>query len=215
MSFRRDHPPPETDTIRMTQLKPKTITDMKQEIKTRTIIAPQPVLIVATYDADGVADAMNVAWGGQCWDNEVALNISSNHKTTENLRQQMAFTLSIGTVDTMREADYFGIVSGKKENKIDHLGLKTTKANEVNAPLIDIFPLVMECEVESMTDNGDEGVRVVARIRRTVADSSILDKDGKVDYSRLNPIMYDSETHAYYSLGEKVGHAFHDGADLK
>lgn len=97
---------------------------MKQEISTRTIIAPQPVLIVATYDENGVPDAMNVAWGGQSWSNEVALNISSNHQTTENLRKQKAFTLSIGTADTLKESDYFGIVTGKKVSKVEHLGIK-------------------------------------------------------------------------------------------
>lgn len=188
---------------------------MKQEISTRTIIAPQPVLIVATYDENGVPDAMNVAWGGQSWSNEVALNISSNHQTTENLRKQKAFTLSIGTADTLKESDYFGIVTGKKVSKIEHLGIKYTRGEKVNAPILEPFPLNMECEVESITDNGDEGVRVVARIVRTVADRSILDADGKVDYSRLNPIMYDSETLSYYTLGQRIGHAFHDGAALK
>lgn len=188
---------------------------MKKEIKTRTIIAPQPVLIVGTYDENGVADAMNVAWGGQCWDNEVALNISSNHKTTENLRKQKAFTLSIGTTATLKESDYFGIVSGKRVDKIGHLNLQTSKGKEVNAPIIDIFPLTMECMVESMTDNGDEGVRIVAKIVRTVADETILDENGKVDFAKLSPIMYDSETHAYYEIGKKVGQAFHDGAELK
>lgn len=188
---------------------------MKQEINTRTIIAPEPVLIVATYDENGVADAMNVAWGGQCWDDEVALNISSNHKTTENLRKQNAFTLSIGTVELLKIADYFGVATGKKVNKVEHVGINTIKASKINAPILEPFPLTMECEVESMTDNGDDGVRVVAKVVRTIADDSILDEDGKVNFSKLRPIMYDSETHSYYALGEKVGHAFHDGLALK
>lgn len=188
---------------------------MKKEIKTRTIIAPQPVLIVATYDENGVADAMNVAWGGQCWDNEVALNISDNHKTTENLRLNKAFTLSIGTTGTLELSDYFGIVSGKRESKFEHAGIGCVRGEKVNAPVPDRFPLTMECEVVSMTPNGDEGVRVVARVVRTVADDSVLDENGKVDYSRLSPIMYDSETHAYYSLGKIAGKAFHDGTALK
>lgn len=188
---------------------------MKTELKTRAIIAPQPVLIVATYDADGVADAMNVAWGGQCWDNEVAINISSNHKTTENIRLQKAFTLSIGTFSTLRDADFFGVVSGKKMSKIEHLGLSVSKAAKVNAPVIDIFPLTMECELVSMTDNGDGGVRVVAKVVRTIADSEIVDAAGKVDYTQLDPIMFDSESNAYYRLGLKAGEAFHDGLELK
>lgn len=188
---------------------------MKKEITTRTIIAPQPVLVVATYDADSTPDAMNVAWGGQCWDNEVALNISSSHKTTENMRLNRAFTLSIGTVSTMLDADYFGIVSGRKVRKIEHLGLSVTPAEKVNAPIIDIFPLTMECEIVSMTENGDSGVRVVGRVVRTVADPAILDGNGKVDYTKLSPVMYDSETHSYFSLGRRVGRAFHEGTRLK
>ena len=34
--------------------------------------APLPVLLVGTYDKDGVANLMNVAWGGQCSEHHVA-----------------------------------------------------------------------------------------------------------------------------------------------
>lgn len=188
---------------------------MKREIKTRVIIAPQPVLIVATYDENGIPDAMNVAWGGQCWDNEVALNISSNHKTTENLWKQKAFTLSIATVDTLKIADYFGVVSGKKVNKIEQAGVKVSKAMVVNAPVLEAFSLTMECVVQSMTDNGDGGIRVVAKVVRTIASEPVIDVEGKVDYSKLRPIMFDSETNSYYEIGDKAGKAFHDGLALR
>ncbi|MDE6177036.1 MAG: flavin oxidoreductase [Paramuribaculum sp.] len=131
------------------------------------------------------------------------------------MRLNRAFTLSIGTVSTMLDADYFGIVSGRKVRKIEHLGLTVTPAEKVNAPIIDIFPLTMECEIVSMTENGDSGVRVVGRVVRTVADPAILDGNGKVDYTKLSPVMYDSETHSYFSLGRRVGRAFHEGTRLK
>ncbi len=188
---------------------------MLKELKTRPIIAPQPVLIVGTYDADRVADAMNVAWGGQCWDKYVALNISSNHKTTENIRNNKAFTLHIADVDRMELADYFGLVSGHKEHKMEHVHAHTVKGKMVNAPLIEEFTLAMECLVVSMDDNGDGGTRVVAEVVRTVADDSILDENDKVDFSRLRPITYDSEQHLYRKVGQAVGRAFHDGAALK
>ena len=37
---------------------------MKKNLS-KGIITPLPVLIIATYNEDGTADAMNAAWGGQ------------------------------------------------------------------------------------------------------------------------------------------------------
>lgn len=73
---------------------------------------PQPVLVVGTYDQDGIPDAMNVGWGGLVGGTYVELNISRGHKTTENIRQKRAFTLSFADQANLVAADYVGLVSG-------------------------------------------------------------------------------------------------------
>jgi len=181
---------------------------MLKEIKTRPVIAPLPVLIVGTYDNNGVADAMNVAWGGQCWDNHIAMNISSNHKTTENMRLKKAFTVHIATAERVELADYLGIVSGHSEPKLVHVHASVVKGKTVDAPIIEDFVLAMECKIVSMTDNGDGGTRVVGEVMRTVADDTILDSDGKVDFSMLHPICFDQEKKVYRPLGEPIAEAF-------
>lgn len=188
---------------------------MLKEIKTRPVIAPHPVLIVGTYDADGNADAMNVAWGGQCWDNKIALNISTSHKTTENMKIQNCFTLHIADVERVELADYFGIVSGHDSEKMARVNATVKKGEKVNAPIIEEFVLAMECRVVSMTDNGDGGTRVVGEVVRTVADDSILDEHDRVDYSRLRPIAFDSESNSYREVGPIVAKAFLAGKALK
>lgn len=188
---------------------------MLKEIKTRPVIAPHPVLIVGTYAADGTPDAMNVAWGGQCWSNRIALNISTNHKTTENMKIQNGFTVHIADVERVELADYFGIVSGHDPEKLSRVHATVTRGEKVNAPIIEEFVLAMECKVVSMTDIGDGGTRVVGEVVRTVADDSLLDDKGKVDYSRLRPIAYDSESNTYREVGGVVGQAFSAGNALK
>lgn len=188
---------------------------MLKEIKTRPAVMPAPVFIVGTFDSAGTPDAMNVAWGGQCWDREVALNISDNHKTTENLRLKQAFTLHIADTRTMALADFFGIVSGHHTSKLEDAGVGYTKASTVDAPIIEGFRVVMECKVKSMEANGDGGVRVVGEVCRTLADDSVLGADGKIDYSALLPISYDSERMVYRSVGDAIGRAFHDGKAYK
>lgn len=188
---------------------------MLKEIKTRPVVAPQPVLIIGTYDTDGTPDAMNVAWGGQCWDNEVAINIFNNHQTTENLRIQKCFTLHIADAERVELADYLGITSGKDKSKMSHIHATATRGKQVNAPIIEEFVLVMECQVVSMTDNGDGGVRVVGKVLRTVADDTVLDENNHVVYDRLHPIVFDSELHVYRRLGEAIAPAFQVGKALK
>lgn len=188
---------------------------MLKDIKTRPIIAPHPVLIIGTYDEDRNPDAMNVAWGGQCWDNQIALNISTNHKTTENMRKSGGFTVHIADEERVELADYLGITSGHDKTKLSHVKATVTPATEVMAPIIEEFVLAMECRIISMTDNGDGGTRVVGEVVRTVADDSILDENGRVDYSKLRPITFDSETNTYRALGPVVAKAFNVGKPLK
>ena len=157
---------------------------------------------------------MNVAWGGQCGYHHVALNLSLNHKTTENLKHTEAFTLSIATVDTLVLSDYFGLVSGRKENKIEKAGVHVTRSEFVNAPIIDEYPLTLECKVIEMQDALGE-MHVVGEVVNMLADDSILDAQGKVDLGKLQPISYDSASHSYRVLGDIVGKAFKDGAKIK
>ena len=186
---------------------------MKKNLGNTPVLAPLPVLIVATYDEQGMPNAVNVAWGGQCGYHHVALNLSLNHKTTENLKHTKAFTLSIATVDTLVISDYFGLVSGRKENKIEKAGVHVTRSGFVDAPVIDEYPLTLECKVIEMQEALGE-MHVVGEVVNMQADESILDAQGKVDLGKLRPISYDSASHSYRVLGDIVGKAFKNGDKL-
>ena len=186
---------------------------MKKNFGNKMVLAPLPVLIVATYDEQGTPNAMNVAWGGQCGYHHVALNLSLNHKTTENLKHTKAFTLNIATVDTLVISDYFGLVAGHKENKIKKTGVHVTRSEFVDAPVIDEYPLTLECKVIEMQEALGE-MHVVGEVVNMQADESILDAQGKVDLGKLSPISYDSASHSYRVLGDVVGKAFKDGNKL-
>ena len=188
--------------------------NMKESIKSKIVVTPLPVLIIGTYDADGNPDAMNAAWGTQCGYEELTLLLDASHKTTENIRLNKQFTVAIGTVDTLVLCDYLGIVSANNvPDKIAKTGVAISKAEHVNAPVIEQFPLTMECEVITIDDyKGD--ARITARVVNVLADPDILNEHGKVDYSKLRPISFDSETNTYRELGGVVGRAFHDGTAI-
>ncbi len=186
---------------------------MSKNFGNKPILAPLPVMVVGSYDENGIPNAMTVSWGGQCGHHQICLALSK-HKSTENIRARQAFTVHVADLGHLVIADYFGVAKGKDENKIEKAGVHTHPGDCVDAPVIEEFPLVMECRVISITEEFGE-TRVVGEVINTRADERILDEAGNVSLTKLRPISYDSTVHDYRVLGEKVGRAFHDGLALK
>ncbi|MBE6548188.1 MAG: flavin reductase family protein [Ruminococcaceae bacterium] len=185
---------------------------MRKNFGCKPMLYPMPVFIIATYGKDGNPNAMNAAWGGISEENEISICVSDDHKTTENLLARGAFTVSMATSDFVAECDYVGIVSGNDvPNKLEVCGLHTQKSEFVDAPIIVELPMAVECRVKSYDK---ETCRLVGEIVNVCADESVL-TNGKIDVSKLNPITYDSCTHGYYTLGDRVGNAFSDGKKFK
>ena len=184
---------------------------MRRDFGKKTVITPLPVLILATYDENGVPNAMNAAWGGQYDANEIFVSLAS-HKTTDNLKLKQAFTVSFATADTVIESDYFGIASGRGENKIAKAGFTAVKSAHVDAPIIEQYPLTLECVVKELQED-TEGFILIGEVVNMSADESIL-TDGKIDLAKLKPIMFDSASNQYRVIGEAVADAFSCGKKL-
>lgn len=186
----------------------------KKELGASGLIFPGAVLLIGTYDANGNPDAMNAAWGGQCGPKHIALNLGK-HQTTENLEQTGAFTIAFGDKAHVTESDYLGVISAADElEKLKKAGLTVTKSALVNAPVLDAFPVSLACKVVSMgTDAATGEIRIVGEIVGVLADESVL-TDGKVDWSKIEPIVFDSASAGYRVVGERVGNAFADGKQL-
>lgn len=174
---------------------------------------PQPVFILATYDENGIPDAMNAAWGGISDDKELTMCISASHKTTANILARKAFTVSMATAEQVVACDYVGIESGKGvPDKLEKTGWHLTRSEFVDAPLVEELPMAVECRLVSYDP---ESCRLVGEIVNVSADESVLDADGKIDPDKLQPITFDPIHNVYRTLGQAVGHAFQDGAKLK
>ena len=186
---------------------------MRKNFGSKAWCYPMPVFIVGTYDENGKPNAMNAAWGGIDYDDQINLCLSAEHKSTINLQKAKAFTVSMGTVEQLVACDYVGITSGNKvKDKFEKAGWHATKSEFVNAPVIDELPMTIECELVSYDP---EMCHLVGRIVNVSADESILDEKGKIDPKKLRPITYDPVNHKYIALGEAVGNAFSDGKKIK
>ncbi len=185
---------------------------MRKNFGKKTWFYPLPVLIIGSYDENGKADAMNAAWGGIYDSDKVVLCLSENHKTTQNIKKRGAFTVSFADTAHVVEADYVGLVSANEvEDKLERAGFHTTKSEFVEAPLIDELPMALECKFIKVNEDGN----IIGEIVNVNADDSVLGEDGMIDATKLQAISYDPIHNTYVKMGEKVGNAFSDGANLE
>jgi flavin reductase (DIM6/NTAB) family NADH-FMN oxidoreductase RutF len=145
---------------------------------------------------------------------KIALFINEDHKTTQNLVKTKAFTVSIADKEHMDVADFFGIATGNKmADKFERTGYNAVKSDVVNAPIIDEFPYVMECELAEVI-NTENMYAIVGKIVDTKAEESILDENDKVEVEKLQALIFDQFKHGYYVSGDKDGKAWNAGKDL-
>ena len=129
------------------------------------IITPLPAIMIATYDEKENPDVMMAAWGGQCGPKHICFNLSA-HKTTDNIRLKKAFTVSFASKNDIVQSDYFGIVSANDvPDKVARAGFTVTKSPNVDAPIVNEYPLTLECKVVQMDEDENGGARVVSTRR--------------------------------------------------
>ena len=124
-----------------------------------------------------------------------------------------AFTVAIATEDLMVQADYVGLVSGSKGNKLEKAGLRTVKSEHVDAPVLQDFPVTLECRVMSVTRIGQH-MHIVGEIVNVLAEESVLNEKGQIDAARLKAIAYDPADNQYLAASRPVGKAFSAGIPL-
>lgn len=187
---------------------------MLKDLGVKPYLYPMPVLMISTYNEDGSVDVMNMAWGGICAENMVALNIDEDHKTAANIKKRGAFTLSIADVAHIEAADFFGIASANDmADKFERSGLHAVKSDKVDAPIVEEFPITLECKAAEL-QNTAYGFRVLGEIVNVLADEKVLDDAGNVDPTKLGAFVFDQFQNGYYAIGEKVGQAWDTGAGL-
>lgn len=185
---------------------------MRKNIGPKSLIYPEPVLVISTYDENKIPNAMVAAWGGVSDVNEIHMCISHEHKSTKNILLNKEFTVSFATKKYEKECDYLGMVSGKDEkDKLKKVNFHIVKSKKVNAPLIKELPVTLECKLIKYDKKTGH---LYASIENVSIDDSVL-TNGKVDLKKFEPIIYDGLNHKYHVIGKMVGEAYKDYLKIK
>ena len=188
---------------------------MKENIEAKPLLFPTPVLVVATYDVNGEPNAMTAAWGGICCSDPPCVTVSLRKATYtyDSLMAKKAYTVNIPGVKHIKEADYFGIASKRDVDKFAATGLTPVKSEFVDAPYIEEFLLNLECKIVHTADLGLHTM-FVGQVVNIKADESLSESRDLSMIEQLTPLIFTPDNRSYYSIGEKVGRAFHIGKSI-
>ena len=185
---------------------------MKKSFGAKTLIYPTPVWCVGSYDANGNPNVMTIAWGGICCSVPPCVTVSLRKATYSygNIMATRAYTLSVPSERYIKEADYFGMASGRDTDKFKGTGLTPVRSGLVDAPYVGEFPMVLECRVIHHYEIGLH-THFVGEILDVKIDEDMLGGDGKPDIGKIQPVVFAPEARRYYGVGECVGCAFEVG----
>ena len=189
---------------------------MKISLGAKTIVPTTPVWVVGTYDRDGKPNVMTAAWGGICCSQPPCIYVSLRKATYtyDNIVERKAFTVSIPSETYVKEADYFGITSGKTVDKFSATGLTPVKSDFVDAPYVKEFPLIIECKVFKIVEIGLH-TEFIGEIVDVKADSDVLNAKNLLDVERLKPLIFSPAEMTYNKVGNNVGQAFSMGKQIR
>jgi len=189
---------------------------MKKSLGAKTLVYPTPVYIVGTYDEAGKPNLMNAAWGGVCCSSPpcVAVSLRKATYTYNNLMQKKAFTVNIPSEEYFKEADYFGLASGRDTDKFAVTGLTPVRSQLVDAPYVEEFSLVLECKVIHVLEIGLH-TQFVGEILDVKAEEAVLGEKELPDLSKVKPFIFAPVTGYYYRTADKLGKAFSVGKELE
>jgi flavin reductase (DIM6/NTAB) family NADH-FMN oxidoreductase RutF len=197
---------------RSEKIKMKGLKLMKKSFGTKTLIFPAPVWCVGSYDPNGNPNVMTIAWGGICCSQPPCVTISLRKATYTygNIIERQAYTLSVPSVQFVREADYFGMASGRNVNKFEETGLTPVKSKLVDAPYVGEFPMILECKVIHHYEIGLH-TQFVGEILDVKIEESMLGNDGNPDIEKIRPLVFSPYVQRYYGIGAFIGNAFEIG----
>jgi flavin reductase (DIM6/NTAB) family NADH-FMN oxidoreductase RutF len=144
----------------------------------------------------------------------LAISLKKSRHSLDVIRKAREFTVNIPSAKHFREADYCGLVSGRKRQKFQDCGFTAAAACVVKTPLVEECPFNLECKVLRDVEFGD-WVVVFGEIVETHVDADRLDpQTGKIDMQKMDPLVYCATVREYWNLGRRLGFGFSAGKEL-
>ena len=161
---------------------------------------PKPLTVVGA-EVEGRVNWLVVGHTGIIGHDRILVSMSKSHHTNQGIKDSKKLSINLVSREMLPKADYVGSVSGAS---VDKSKVFEYHWGENGTPVIDISPLTMECDVVEIYET--EGFdNFICSIANTYAAPDVLDSNGKLDYTKLKPVLFEFPTYSYIATGEIIG----------
>lgn len=172
----------------------------KKNIGNILALYPKPMTVVGAY-VDGKVNWLVVGHTGIIGHDRILVSMSNKHYTNQGIKKAKKLSINLVSREMLPKADYVGSVSG---HDVDKSGVFDYHVGENGTPIIDASPLTMECDVVDIQES-ESFDNFICTVANTYASPEVLTQDGKLDYSRLKPVLFEFPTYSYLATGEVIG----------
>lgn len=176
----------------------------KKDLGSLLALYPKPMTVVGAL-VDGKVNWLVVGHTGIIGHDRVMVSMSKSHYTNKGIIKNHKLSINLVSREMLPMADYVGSVSGET---VDKSAVFAYHMGDLGTPVIDQAPVTMECEVVDTYETSDFD-SFICKISHTYADESVLDEEGKLDYTKLKPVLFEFPTYSYIATGEVIGKCLH------
>jgi flavin reductase (DIM6/NTAB) family NADH-FMN oxidoreductase RutF len=182
---------------------------MKVKLGIKNCLYPMPTTLIGAM-VNGKPNYTTIAHVGIMDLTSVSLGMNKSHYTNQGIRENKTFSINIPSTKMVKKTDFCGLFSGKSDDKA-HL-FKTFFGTLETAPMIEECNINMECHLVRTLDFPNHDI-FIGRITETYCDKAVL-TDGKVDFGKVRPILFEMNTQSYWEIGGKIAKAWNIGKEL-
>jgi len=178
----------------------------KKIVKTKTVLAPLPALLVTCQDSEGNANIITISYAGivNAEPPMVYISVRPPRFSYNMIKESGEYVINIPGEELLRVTDYCGLVSGRKVNKFEATGLTPMPAEKVKPPIIKECPINLECVTKEVVSLGTHDV-FIAEVVAVHATEEALTENGKLDIAKAKPFAFCYDSMQYWSLKEDIG----------
>lgn len=183
----------------------------KKKLSNNVFMYPMPVVLLGTQTKDK-ANFMAVGWITRLNGNPPLLGVGINrpHYSNQNIKEAKKFSINFPPKELVEKVDFCGIASGRDTDKSE---LFKVYYGEIDVPLIEECTLSLECQLRDIYEMETHDF-FVGEIVSAYSEEKYM-SDGKLDMSKMDPLLLTMPDNNYWEVGEPVAKAWNVGISLK
>jgi flavin reductase (DIM6/NTAB) family NADH-FMN oxidoreductase RutF len=179
----------------------------RKSLPPTTMLFPTPVVLVTSVDEKGKPNIITLAWVGVVNSEPpmIGISIRPDRYSRTCVKRSKEFVVNLPSEEMVRKVDACGMLSGKETDKFPSMGWRPIPAQKVKPPLIDECSVQMECEVKEVISLGSHDL-FLGQVVALHVKEEVQKGKGRIDISKVHPMVYCPGAHEYWNLGKCIGH---------